>query len=373
MKRFIPRLLAGTMLALTGTGCIEDRNFDLSQLDTEMTVLKGAEFPVPGVTFKLGELLKLDGYDFITCDEAGDYIIRFDLDPISAGVTMPEFKEHFSLPVVFQQVPYTFGSVPEFISGKDQRFEADLSDMLISVGVESGIPVSFTATGTVETLVENTVQHSYHIDNLEVNPGTNAYSIRAKAVSDQDLVIPELGKLLSPFPDAVRVGALDLYVDADQEQAWIAGNTYDLTVKTRFKSPICFAENHSITLSIPLDAQLNLEQIGLKRALLNLGYDNSIPLNFSLVAYALDAEGNRIDGVQAKASDPVLGNTPEGGLMVELTTGGDLRFSRIVLELTVSADSRIAGMHINRNQEIRFSNISLSLPDGVQVRPDSKR
>ena len=373
MKRFIPLLLAGTMLALTGTGCIEDRNFDLSQLDTEMTVLKGAEFPVPGVAFKLGELLNLDGYDFITCDEAGDYIVRFDLDPISAGVTMPEFKEHFTLPVAFQQVPYSFGSVPEFISGKDQRFEADLSDMLISVGVESGIPVSFTATGTVETLVENTVQHSYHIDNLEVNPGTNAYTIRAKAVSDQDLVIPELGELLSPFPDAVRVGALDLYIDADQEQAWMAGQTYDLTVKSRFKSPICFAENHRITLTIPLDAHLNLEQIGLKRALLNLGYENSIPLNFTLAAYALDAEGNRIEGIQAKASAPVLGNTQEGSGMVELTTGGDLRFSRIVLELTVSADSRIAGMHINRNQEIRFKNLSLSLPDGVQVRPDSKR
>ena len=104
MKRLV-YLIAGTLLALSVTGCIEDSNYDLSQLDTEMTVLKGAEFPVPGVAFKLGELLNLDGYDFITCDEAGDYIIRFDLDPISTGVTMPEFKEHFSLPVAFQQIP----------------------------------------------------------------------------------------------------------------------------------------------------------------------------------------------------------------------------------------------------------------------------
>ena len=373
MKRLFPLLSAGTLLVLSGTGCIVDDRYDLSKLDTEMTVLKGAEFPVPPVSFQLGELLQLDGYDFITCDEAGDYRVQFDLEPVDVQVLIPAFVGGVHIPVDFQPIPFSFGSVPDFISGEDQQFEADLSDMTLELGVTSGIPASFSTSGTVEALSKGVVQHSCHFDDLWINPGNQTYFLREKATSDNEIAIPGLGQMLSPFPDAVQLSHLDLYADTGQEFSGLVGQTYDLSFRTRVESPICFRANHRITLSLFLHAELDLEQIGLKRAILKLAYDNRIPLNFSMVAYALDADGNRIDGVQAKASDPVLGNTPEGGLKVELTTGGDLRFSRIVLELTVSADSRIAGMHINRNQEIRFSNISLSLPDGVQVRPDSKR
>ena len=372
MKRLIPLLSAGTFLVLSGTGCIVDDRYDPSKLDTEMTVLKGAEFPVPPVSFQLGELLQLDGYDFITCDEIGDYLVRFDLDPVDVQVLIPAFVGGVHIPVDFQPIPFSFGSVPDFISGKDQQFEADLSDMTVELGVASGIPASFSTSGTVESLSQGVVQNSCHFDDLWINPGNQTYYLKEKATSDNEITVPGLGQMLSPFPDAIQLSHLDLYADAGQEFSGLEGQTYDLSFRTRVESPICFRANHRITLSLFLHAELDLEQIGLKRAILKLAYDNRIPLNFSMVAYALDAQGNRIEGVKAETSDIIRGQSvSKAGL--ELTTNGDLRFSQILLELTVSSDSQIAGMHINKNQELRFTDVSLYLPDGIQIRLDSDK
>ena len=371
MNRLIPLLAAGTALVLSVTGCIVDPRYDLDKLNTEMTVLKGASFPVPPVSFQLGDLLQLDGYDYISCDESGDYLVRFDLEPIGIQVKMPNLQGNVHIPVYFQPLPYSFGSVPDFISGKGQQFEADLSDMTVALEVESGIPACFTATGLLETLSKGLVRNSCQFEHIGVNPGNRIYYLRENPRSSDEIAVPGLGKMLSPFPDAVQLSSLDLYADEGQDLQELAGNTYDLTFKTRVESPVCFNANHRITLSTTLDAQLDLDEIGLKRAILDLNYTNEIPLNFSLAAYALDAQGNRIDGVHAEISDIIRGRN-SGGLSVELTTGGDLRFSNILLELTVSSDSGIAGLHINRNQKLRFSDMSLYLPDGIQVRLDTK-
>ena len=370
MKRLIPLLTAGIFLALSVTGCIVDSRYDLSKLNTEMTVLKGAEFPVPSVSLSLGQMLQLDGYEYITLAGNGDYLVRFDLEPLDVQVTVPSFEGSLHIPLVFQPVPYSFGSVPDFISGKDQQFEADLSDMTIELEVESGIPASFTASGTVQTLVKDRVRDSYHFEQIGVNPGKQTYYLRENATGYDEIAVPGLGHLLSPFPDAVQLSSLDLYADAGEDMSGLVGQTYGLTFKPHVESPICFGENHRITLSIPLDAELNLEEVGLKRAFLNMGYENGIPLNFDLSAHALDAQGNRIDGVKVQTSDTILGRNM-AGVSVELTTQGDLRFAQIILELTISSDSRIAGMHINRNQELRFFDMSLYLPDGIQIRLDT--
>ena len=371
MKRLIPLLIAGTFLVLSGTGCILDTRYDLSKLNTEMTVLRGAEFPVPPVSFSLGQLLKLDGYDFITLGGNGDYLVRFDLEPIEVQVKVPPFEGSLHVPLAFDPIPYSFGSVPDFISGKDQQFEADLSDMTVTLEVDSGIPAPFTASGTVQTLVKGSVKNSYDFEQVGVNPGTQTYYLKEKATAIDEIAVPGLGRMLSPFPDAVQLSSLDLYAEASQEITKLVGKTYDLAFNTQVESPICFSENHRITLSLPLDAELDLDEIGLKRAELVMAYENGIPLNFSLAAYALDAQGKRIDGVKAETSDMIRGLNM-GGLSVELTTRGDLRFARIMLELTFSSDSQIAGMHINRNQELRLSDIYLYLPDGIQIRLDDE-
>ena len=72
MKKLFPL----TILLLL-TGCIADPAYDLSKLDTEMTVLKNAEFRIPDTGFfSLDDFFSLQGIDYLVTDENGDYRIR---------------------------------------------------------------------------------------------------------------------------------------------------------------------------------------------------------------------------------------------------------------------------------------------------------
>ena len=99
--------------------------------------------------------------------------------------------------------------------------------------------------------------------------------------------------------------------------------------------------------------------------------ENQIPLDLAVDLYALDGDGKRIDAIKffdsGSVSVPGQATTP---LCLNLTTEGDLRFSSLVLTLTASSKPELAGIHFNRSQVIRFSNLFLELPDGIQVKLD---
>ena len=119
---------------------------------------------------------------------------------------------------------------------------------------------------------------------------------------------------------------------------------------------------------------MNLDQIGLKKAVLHMDIENTIPLDLSLDLYALDGEGKRIESIQFSDSGSISipGRTTSSPLLT-LTTQGDLRFSSLVLTLTASSNPTLAGIHFNRSQAIRFSNLKLEFPDGIQVKLDSNQ
>ena len=369
MNHRLTQLFTGLLLAVLSAGCIPDTRYDLSKLDTEMTLLKGKEFPVPDFSFRLGDLFDLDGFGFITSED-GDYIIQVDLDPLDLQVRAQDIRDDGMIPAGFQPLCYRFGDLPDFLSGADRDFIVpDLSDMLLSLRVHSTLPGSFTAGCTFQTILSESVTHTYYLSGMQVSSGFNQFDFRENPVFAGDIRVPELGKLLNPFPDAIRVNSLDLQADPWLKDQMDPSAVYDLTFLTHAEAPICLAPDQRFTVQIPLDAQLDLEQVGLKKAVLMFSYENTIPLDFSVGAHALDAEGNRIDGIRITATDPIRANSIQMSSL-ELTTDGDLRFNQLVLELTISSTAQTAGMHINQGQYIRFTQVSLYLPDGITIRLD---
>ena len=80
------------MLALSGTGCIVDREYDWDKLDPEITVLKtGFTYPL-GVNEKktLGSLFNLENSSMIVVDEKGDYYLKVQPDPADVSVKISE-------------------------------------------------------------------------------------------------------------------------------------------------------------------------------------------------------------------------------------------------------------------------------------------
>ena len=366
-------ILTVTLLVSFAVACQVDPNYDLSNLDKEVTLLKGASFPVPSPrAVTLADIIDLEGYPYITLDSNGDYIISFALDPVRMSVEIPENIPEGQIPTGFVPGTYSFGGVPDFLSSDGQHVEPDLSEMVLNLSIQSAIPAQFTVSSTLETYLKGALQRSYLIENLQVPYGKTDY--RLSEYSDGttgSMQIPELGKILSPVPDEFRISAMDVYATAEQLALVSPGTVYDLTCSTSVYAPISFSADTRFKVRIPLDAELKLDQIGLKKAVLHMDLENTIPLDFSIDLYALDDAGNRIETI--KFSNPGSEAIPGRGKsspLLTLTTQGDLRFSGLVLELAASSNPELAGVHFNRSQAIRLSNLYLELPDGIQVKLD---
>ena len=374
MKTLLRNLLI-VAFALPVLGCKVDPEYDFSNLDTTATVFKGAEFPVPNARILLRDVFPLEGNEFITCDASGNYLINVAVDPIDLQFPIPE-SDQDRVSVDFEPVQYTFNSVPDFLSGKDQRVVLDLSDMQVALRVDSDIPAEFTIGTTIESIRSGAVSRRCTIDNLNVAYGSNQYVfLEEKSFSDPDnyRAVPGLGKLFSPIPDALRIGTVEVYADAAQRALVAHDQLYNLSCRVSAESPIRFAEGTRFILSAPLNAALNLDEIGLKKAVLSLQMENSMPLDFSFTLHAFDASGNRLDSIQVTPdfeSIPALGKASGS---ITLSTAGDLRFSSLELELTASVPASLAstdyyGTCLNRNQGLYLTGMSLYLPDGIQIK-----
>ena len=372
--RFIFRSLVLVFFVLPVIGCKVDSEYDFSNLDTTMTVLKGVEFPVPNARILLRDVFPLENNDFITCDESGNYLVHVVLDPIDLQILFPDSDED-RISVNFEPVVYTFEAVPDFLSGKDQRVVLDLSGLQVDMRVDSDIPSEFSISTAIESIRSGTVSRRCSIDDLAVAYGSNRYVfLEEKSSSDPDYyrAVPNLGKLFYPIPDALRISSLELYANAAQRALVEHDRVYNLSCLVSAESPIRFVEGTRFVMSAPLNAELNLEEIGLKKAVLSLQIDNSMPFDFSFGLHAFDASGNRLDSIQVAPdfeSIPALGRTSGS---ITLTTSGDLRFSNLELELTASVPATLAssdyyGTCLNRNQGLNLTGMSLSLPDGIQI------
>ena len=369
-------ILTGTLLVICAAGCKVDSLYDLSNLDTEITVLKGATFPVPSPgPIKLADILGLEGYEYLVVDENGDYLISFALDPVQMTVQIPPVVTGGQIPNDYVPETYSFGGVPDFLSSDGQHVEPDLSEMVLKLSIDSGIPAVFTVNSQLETFRNGALQRSYLVENLEVPYGKTEYFLSENADGSAGSVrVPELGKLLSPVPDEFKISALDVFATDDQLALVTPGEVYDLTCAASVRTPISFSKNTHFKVSAPLEAELNLEQIGLKKAVLHLDVENTIPLDFTVDLYACDGNGQRIETIQFFDSGTVsVPGRSTNSLCLTLTSQGDIRFSSLVLTLTASSNPALAGIHFNQSQAIRFSKLYLELPDGIQVKLDDKQ
>ena len=375
MTAFVRTILV-TAVVLPVLGCQVDPEYDFSKLDTTITLFQGLELPVPDAQILLKDVFSLEeDYSFIRCDGDGNYFIHLDMDSIDMSFPIPNSGSD-KIPVPFMPVEYRFDGVSDVFAGKDNSVIMDLSEMVVTLAVNSDVPATATADVTIDAIRSGQVSNRCSVDGLEIQEGSNLHYFVEKESSTFPnfyRVVPNLGAMFSPIPDALRLSALDVYMDAGQRSMLNPGALYNVSCQLSAESPICFAAGTHFSMSTPLNAELSLDEIGLKTAILNLVIENTIPLDFTFRLQAYDAAGNRLDSIQVTPDFEKIPALSIIGGSITLTTPGDLRFSSLSFELTASAPANSAqvGTCLNRNQFLRFSGMNLFLPDGVQIRLDA--
>ena len=298
-----------------------------------------------------------------------------DMDPVHLQFPLPDTGSD-QIPVSFEPIEYTFDAVPDLLSGKDQTVVVDLSDMLVTLAVDSDIPAEASVDATIDAIRSGKVSARCSVEGLDINYGNYQHFFVGKEspdFPDYYRVLPELGKLFSPIPDALRLSSLGVFMDAEQRSYVSHDQQYNISCQFSAESPIRFAQGTHFSMSTPLNAELDLDEIGLKTAVLFLTIDNTTPLDFFFRLYAYDAAGKRLDSIQVTPDFEKIPALSTIGGSITLTTPGDLRFASLSLEMTASAPGNIdpTRNYLNRNQGLRLTGMSLYLPDGIQIRLDS--
>ena len=377
IRIYIAGLLTGVTLLITA-GCKIDNRYDLNNLDTESTVFKGATFPIGNLKpVYLRDFLKLDG-EYIVTDEIGDYRVRFSTDSFPFYVTAPPVSGQ-DLTYEFEPLTYEMADLSGMLSDAGQNLVAELSELEIALKVDSSVPAVFSFDAALETAKGSETLHRYVLDDLSVGYGKTEYVLNLTGTGARNDVIykqiRDIDKILNPLPNALKINDLTVNINQDQLALLEPGKEYEVSGMAAVDTPLSFTADSRLNLSLPIeDAKLNLDVVGLKKAILKLDATSTIPLDFSASVQALDGNGNVIQDISAKTDVPIAGGTIAApattAVTVTLTTGGDLRFDGLILQLSAASNPQVAGTHLNQAQGLEFRNLVLSLPDGVQVKLD---
>jgi len=371
--------LMTSFLAVTAMllcGCKVDTRYDLSNIDTEVTLFKGTVFPFDDLKpIVLGDLVDLDGSEYIVTDENGDYRLRFRSETIEFCAAVPADGK-FDLSSLTGELVYDIllDEIPESLRSEDQVIE--LHGLDVGISIDSGIPFDFTVDAAVEASRNGTVSRRYSFEGLLVHPGQTEFVFNESGSgSVSDVVyqaVPDLGKLMSPLPDQLKINDLIVQAAEGQDLSSLVGNPCGATCRFSVDGPLAFSADSKVRWTVPLqDVELNLDEIGLKKAELTMDVHNTIPLDFSISAVALDAQGNPDSSVTASIDKTIsAGRTSSPAVTqvkVTLTSAVDLRFHGLELTLDAASNAEVAGIPLNAGQGLEFKKIVLTLPDGITV------
>ena len=272
---------------------------------------------------------------------------------------------------------------PEFF--KSEGFVLDIHDLFLNFNIKNTLPLGLELDADFEAYKNSAKIQSMHIGANPKNSedGTTAVLIPAdtedtkivfsKLGKEGTIALPMIGDLLADQPDMIKVSDVVISSERDYVEI-IPGTTSDCSLGYELLAPLAFGKDFSLKYDLGLsDLAMDLSEYGISNASLTMTVTNGIPLNFSLSAKALDADGQPVEGLDMD----VVGNIASGvhndpsTSVVELrlkSTGKSVNFNSLALTLiaTAPAESHL-GTALNENQGLEMKGISLRLPDGVTV------
>lgn len=262
----------------------------------------------------------------------------------------------------------------------------DLSGLRLNVCVASTLPADINIASTINTsYVSSSDSRQYELGSIlipkgDVNaPGTAYYSISEDGTGApenyKDMAVQNLNTLLSPIPDVVRFSMLPSFGDQTAYVTIAPGSSYSLDLDYSFSSN-AFGPAFRIETTQTFDGMgVNLDGSEISSAVLSLNAINTIPVELSVAAKAIDGEGNILSTITAEVDSSIKGGSLDSPAVtpVKLTlrSTGPVDFDGLILTFAASSASDHAVL--NCNQYLQLADMVLSLPDGVTIKIDNNK
>lgn len=274
-------------------------------------------------------------------------------------------------------VEVQISDMPEFLAG--DKVNLDLYNPMIGFRVVNNSPLllNFSAdmtayNGKTDPVMSLGEDPEISIDGLS----TSEYIISRRAVQTsaqvKNLVMPEIADFISIIPEKLSVD--NIQIDTPEDFITVeSGKSYSAEFEYWLDTPLSFGNALNFEYTIDIN-DLGLDFDGnVKSAALAFEMVNSIPLNLTLDAVAIDSEGNVINGMTLGLDKQIASGTHKEPVTtpvsLQLNNSND-RFTLDGLRLTVKAAGPAetqVGTALNSNQGLEIRNLSLSVPDGITL------
>ena len=269
---------------------------------------------------------------------------------------------------------------PEFFENDD--IVIDIYDPQLRFNIRNDFPLTLIMNADVSAYKDGEEKVRMHFaddgESDSVAPmiipglweGTLVYSRQGK---DGAAGLPKIGELLIVKPDEIKVSNISV---RSSDDLVLIEDGKELTASAEYElyAPLAFGNNLRFAYDIAIqDLGLDLTDAGIKSASLVLNAENSLPLNFSIAAQALDKEGNPAQTLDLRVLGEVAAGTQHNPVTspVEISlssTGEGIELNSLKLTFIATCPSEAyQGIPLNATQELNISGIALRLPDGVTV------
>ena len=306
--------------------------------------------------------------------------VMMDINMSGLSMTSAELMVNMDLDIEDRNIQ--IGELPELFSSND--VVVDLYNPVLRFKINNSSPLqlnlnaeitSKTAAQTTDIHIGNVCQNGHKLTDPVVIPSSDEvvyyFSRQGKhgANDGADVMLDKLGDIIKQMPESLSIH--DVYVEAERKFITIhAGQKYDVNLEFDFSADMAFGKDLKMGFDYDINLGLETGAIGLDNLVLSMNMCNSIPLDLNVKGVALDENGNEIQStsldITLKAG--TLENPVTTPAEISLSaSGSDSTVSKLRLKITASSNEQIQGNVLNVNQGLSINDLSIALPEGVNL------
>lgn len=313
--------------------------------------------------------------------------IKLAIKPIASTASITAITGKINPEINISPSSFSIDDIPDFLKEPDNNLDVENPQIYLTVAnsseCELNINGCLTAIDENGNITKVWLGNEHNTAPIKVLPhcdtpnGVTRICLsrtgRGDNSADFYVAVPELSSLIATIPNTIKLENIDIKVNQEHDVTFELGR-YDFNIDCKVVVPLAFGSSLEFTYTTD-DTGWNedLYKYSFKKVVATVTVSNTVPLNMIPEVKALNNQGLEINDVEASVEGFVAAGTldapKESNLVITITSTtnniGNLDGVRFIFKATSGANA--AGVPLNMNQALQFTNISLKLVGGVGI------
>ena len=266
--------------------------------------------------------------------------------------------------------------IPEAL--RDEDVILDLSHAAIKTRFIGDSPMDIFVSGNFESLKNNSAISNVPFgtapgEEIMIVNNADNYIYFTDDESEQidgyrSVYIEDMSSLFYKLPDMIKFN-VEAAGDTKNYYEVPLNETFDIQIEYETNIPFSFGDEMYIVYNDTIDIDEDMDDVETSRVMIDGVMNNAVPMNITLKAKPVDADGNLINDLSIDLTPETLDLGDNAlAIIVSEENGGNVLESLkgIVLEMTVTNEQG-ENIHLNSGQYVILKDMKLHLPEGIVV------